>query len=81
MLRALVGSYGLERLYYMYMPTTEKEKPASQLMHIVIDGPLLKRLDDFRFKNRLESRSEAVRCLMKLALDQKLTPKAAEKGN
>jgi metal-responsive CopG/Arc/MetJ family transcriptional regulator len=39
-----------------------------------LDRALLKRLDDFRFKHRFESRSEAARWLMKLALDQKPVP-------
>jgi metal-responsive CopG/Arc/MetJ family transcriptional regulator len=43
-----------------------------------LDVPLLKRLDDFRFKYRFESRSEAARWLMKHALDQKPTPKSRE---
>jgi hypothetical protein len=48
-----------------------------QLVHMRLDIPLLKRLDDFRFKYRFESRSEAARWLMKLALDQKAAPKPA----
>ena len=38
------------------------------------DPPLLKRLDDFRFKYRFESRTAAARWLLKLALDQKPAP-------
>jgi metal-responsive CopG/Arc/MetJ family transcriptional regulator len=45
-----------------------------QMVHMQIDLPLLKRLDDFRFKHRFESRSEAARWLLKHALDQKPVP-------
>jgi len=39
---------------------------------------LLKRLDDFRFANRLDSRAEAIRWLIQVGLDKKLKP---AKGN
>jgi metal-responsive CopG/Arc/MetJ family transcriptional regulator len=45
------------------------------MAHMRLDRPLVKRLDDFRFKYRFESRSEAARWLMKYALDQKPAPK------
>jgi metal-responsive CopG/Arc/MetJ family transcriptional regulator len=54
----------------MARPTDEK-----QMVHLRLDRALLKRLADFRFKHRLESRSEAARWLMKAALDAKLAPK------
>jgi metal-responsive CopG/Arc/MetJ family transcriptional regulator len=54
----------------MAKPTDEK-----QLVHMRLDQTLLKRLDDFRFRYRFESRSEAARWLMKTALDAKLAPK------
>jgi metal-responsive CopG/Arc/MetJ family transcriptional regulator len=44
-------------------------------LHFVIDPTLLKRVEEFRFKHRFESRSEAARWLMKAALDAKLAPK------
>jgi metal-responsive CopG/Arc/MetJ family transcriptional regulator len=50
-----------------------------QLVHMRLDRPLLKRLEDFRFKHRFESRSEAARWLMKAALDAKVMPKEVEK--
>ncbi|MGA2268138.1 MAG: hypothetical protein ABSH44_06665 [Bryobacteraceae bacterium] len=40
-----------------------------------LDQALLKRLEDFRFRHRFQSRSEAARWLMKAALDAKLAPK------
>lgn len=54
-------------------PAIEEKQP--QLVHILIDQALLKRVDDFRFKHRLLSRSEAARALMKLALEARLAPK------
>lgn len=53
----------------------EKDKT---LLHILVDGTLLKRLDDFRFKNRFQSRTEAVRWLLDAALKAKLAPKEGE---
>lgn len=47
----------------------KKPRP-TQLVHMRLDRTLLKRLDDFRFDNRLESRSEAARRLLIWALDQ-----------
>ena len=49
------------------------------MLHIQMDEALLSKLDDFRFKNRFESRSEAVRWLVSEALDKKLAPKPAGK--
>jgi metal-responsive CopG/Arc/MetJ family transcriptional regulator len=57
------------------MKTTDEK----QMMHMRLDVPLLKRLDDFRFKYRFESRSETARWLMKHALDQKPVPKSGGK--
>lgn len=54
--------------YTRDMPGDEK-----QMIHMRLDSALLRRLDDFRFKNRFESRSEAARWLMAWALDQKPT--------
>jgi metal-responsive CopG/Arc/MetJ family transcriptional regulator len=54
------------------MAQVEDEK---QMIHMRLDRALLKRLDDFRFRHRFESRSEAVRWLMKAALEAKFTPK------
>ena len=54
------------------MPVKTDDK---QMIHLRIDQALLRKLDDFRFKKRFESRSEAARWLMKAALDAKLAPK------
>ena len=41
------------------------EKP---IINFVADGELLKRIDDFRFDNRINSRSEAIRRLIEEGL-------------
>jgi metal-responsive CopG/Arc/MetJ family transcriptional regulator len=41
-----------------------------QAVHMLLDRSLLKRLDDFRFKNRFDSRTEAIRWLLEWALKQ-----------
>ncbi len=43
------------------------------LLNFVIDPELLKRVDDFRFKNRFDSRAAAIKWLLAWALDQKPT--------
>ncbi len=42
-----------------------------QMIHMRLEGQLLKRLEDFRFKYRFETRTEALRWLLTWALDQK----------
>ena len=44
------------------------------LLNFVIDKGLLKRLDDFRFKNRFPSRAGAIKWLLDFALKQKPKP-------
>lgn len=44
------------------------EKP---LLNFLIEPDLLKRVDDFRFKQRFESRAAAIKWLLTWALDQK----------
>ncbi|NLE23824.1 MAG: hypothetical protein GX625_00550 [Clostridiaceae bacterium] len=51
------------------MPT---QKP---ILNFVVEEELLKRIDDYRFENRINSRSEAVRRLIEDGLKYK-TPKA-----
>jgi len=46
-----------------------RKKPGSVVLLIMDSYPdLLKRVDDFRFENRFESRSEAIRWLLDFAL-------------
>jgi hypothetical protein len=41
------------------------------LLNFVVDPEFLKRLDDFRFKNRFASRAAAIKWLLEWALAQK----------
>lgn len=41
----------------------------TQMIHMIIPKDLLKRIDDYRFENRYESRAEAMRFLMEWALN------------
>ena len=52
------------------------EKP---ILNIALDEELLERLDDFRFENRINSRSEAIRRLLEEAL-RKYKKKQPKKG-
>jgi len=40
------------------------------LLNFVVEPELLKRLDDYRFKNRFESRAAAIKWLLEWALKQ-----------
>ena len=44
------------------------------VMNFVIEPELLKRVDDFRFKHRFDSRAAAIKWLLAYALDQKPKP-------
>jgi hypothetical protein len=50
------------------------------MLTFVIEADLLKRLDDFRFKNRFSSRAAAIKWLLVFALDQKPKPPTYEEG-
>jgi metal-responsive CopG/Arc/MetJ family transcriptional regulator len=52
----------------------------SRMIHMRLDRDLLKRIDDYRFKYRFESRSDAFRWLMQAALDHKLSPQGRKRG-
>ena len=45
-----------------------------QYVNVLFDKGLLEKIDDFRFKHRMPSRTEAVRWLIQAALDKKLIP-------
>lgn len=47
-------------------------------VQIMIEPSLIRRIDDWRFENRVSSRSNAMRKLLKVALDQ-LSPDAHTK--
>jgi hypothetical protein len=48
------------------------------LLNFVIDPALLKRIDDFRFKNRFATRASAIKWLLDWGLNQKPKPKPAD---
>lgn len=45
-------------------------------LSFLVDPSLLKRLDEFRFKHRFESRAAAIKWLLDWALSQKPAPKS-----
>lgn len=47
------------------------------LINFIIDDPLLKRIEDFRFKNRFATRAAAIKWLLDYSLKQKPTVKNA----
>lgn len=55
-------------------PTSDKP-----YLNFIIEPELLKRLDDFRYKNRFPTRASAIKWLLDWALDQKPKPDIAEK--
>jgi len=57
------------------MPT---KKP---ILNFVVDEELLKRIDDYRFENRINSRSEAVRSLIKEGLKKDSSKKNLRENN
>ena len=51
------------------MPTSQKP-----YLNFLIEPELLKRLDDFRFKHRFQTRAGAIKWLLNWALSQKPIP-------
>ncbi len=49
-------------IYLTIMPTKK------DILNFAVDSDLMKRLDDFRFDNRINTRSEAIRRLLNEAL-------------
>lgn len=56
---------------YTAIQMAQSQKP---FITFVIDEDLLKRVDDFRFKYRFQSRAAAMKWLIAFALDQKPKP-------
>lgn len=50
---------------------TDPKPHEKQYVNVLFERDLLKRIDDFRFKNRLASRTEAIRWLLRWAIEQK----------
>ena len=49
-------------IYLIFMPTKK------DILNFAVNADLMKRLDDFRFENRINTRSEAIRRLLNEAL-------------
>jgi len=52
----------LKMIYLNFMPTKK------DILNFAVNADLMKRLDDFRFENRINTRSEAIRRLLDEAL-------------
>jgi hypothetical protein len=52
------------------MPATKPDTD-TRLLNFLVGTDLLKRIDDFRFKNRFENRAAAIKWLLDWALKQK----------
>jgi metal-responsive CopG/Arc/MetJ family transcriptional regulator len=52
--------------------------PDKQMVNMLYDMDLLKRIDNFRFQHRFDSRTEAIRWLIQAALDKRLKPAKGE---
>jgi len=52
--------------------------PDKQFLNFSVDKELLKRIEDFRFKNRFQTKSAAIKWLLVFALDQKPKPPSQE---
>jgi hypothetical protein len=63
-------------LYTVLMAEVQRDK---QMVHMLFDDALLERIDAFWHDNRFRARAEAVRWLIRAALDKKLAPSAAAK--
>jgi hypothetical protein len=65
--------------------TKSKEPPADEepqpnkkmLQHLYLDADLIEKLEDYRFANRMNTRSEAIRRLLRLGLETAAAKKVA----
>jgi len=75
------------RLYYRYRTIVNTEnigysclmETEKQYVNVLFEDKLLAKIDDFRFKFRFASRTEAIRWLLRAALDAKLAPAKGER--
>jgi len=51
------------------------KRPAQEKVLLRLDKDLFKKIEDFRFNNRFDSRIEAIRWLLEFALKQNPKPK------
>lgn len=70
MIRTYSRGYHNSKIVFtlLHLALMGSDKP---FLSFLLDDALLKRLDDFRFKNRFESRAAAIKWLLTWALDQK----------
>jgi len=56
------------------------QKTDKQFLNFLIEPALLKKVDDFRFKNRFATRAATIKWLLEWAVDQKpVVPKEIQK--
>lgn len=51
------------------MKKTAPEPPRSKAVHMLYESELLEQLEDYRFRNRFPSRAEAIKALLRKALE------------
>lgn len=57
----------------IFLPMSRRKKP-SLFVHLRLKRELVEKLDDFRFTQRFESRTEAIHWLLEFALKQNPKP-------
>src|SRR5690349_5634807 len=71
--------YMLYSIYYQCMADNTATEDTGRYVNVLFDETLLADIDEFRFDHRFESRTAAIRWLLRAALDKNLKPKAAAK--
>lgn len=61
------------------MAPPKSDRPDKTLLNFLIEAELLKRVDDFRFKHRFDSRAAAIKWLLAWALQQNPKPLAEDR--
>jgi len=61
-------------MFYCFILSEEMPPSEKPYLNFVIEPELLKRLDDFRFKQRFATRAAAIKWLLDWALSQKPVP-------
>ena len=57
----------------------ETSAQSAKYVNVLLDEGLLSDIDEFRFERRFESRTSAMRWLLRAALDKRLVPKVPAK--
>ena len=63
----------VKRFYSLYTLVTRMSRE-TQLLHIRLDGDIIASLDDYRFSHRLETRTDAIKFLLRYGLGQNPVP-------